>query len=150
MTAEELRQLHAPLQNNPVNAAPKINWEQSKNDIDDRIGIKNIDLNNQKKTSRLIAAAPGGPIWGTSSDAARIALAWPESKGMDITELTQFWDEEVVPFAINYKQTNNTKATPSQVAAGRFLGIDLNTADWHRDPRVRKFCQDCRTGGGMI
>jgi len=147
MTPEEIRQLHAPLQNNPVNAAPKINWEQSKNDIDDRIGIKNIDVNNQKKTSRLIAAAPGGPIWGTSSDAARIALAWPESKGMDITELTQFWDEEVVPFAINYKQTNNTKATPSQVAAGRFLGIDLNIADWHRDPRVRKFCHDCRTGG---
>ena len=148
-TAEEIRQLHAPLQNNPVNAAPKINWEQSKNDIDDRIGIKNIDVNNQKKTSRLISAAPGGPIWGTSSDAARIALAWPESKGMGITELTQFWDDEVVPFAINYKQTNNTKATPSQVAAGRFLGIDLNIADWHRDPRVRKFCQDCRTGGGI-
>jgi len=146
-TAEEIRQLHAPLQRNPVNAAPKINWEQSKNDIDDRIGIKNIDINNQKKTSRLISAAPGGPLWGTSSDAARIALAWPESKGMDITKLTQFWDDEVVPFAINYKQTNNTKATPSQVAAGRFLGIDLNIADWHRDPRVRKFCHDCRTGG---
>ncbi len=57
------------------------------------------------------------------------------------------FDEEIIPNAINYKQTNNTKATTSQVVAGMFLGVDLNVADWHRTPEVRKFCHDCRTGG---
>ena len=150
LTAEEIRQLHAEVQENPVNAAPKINWQTSYDDLDKRItgGVKAIQVQNAKKCARQIVEASGGLVpWGTDAEGAQTALAFFPKEDMDVTLATQEFREKIIPSAIEYVKTNNTKAKPAQVVAGLWLGVDLNLPDWHKQPTVRELCHAFRTGG---
>ena len=103
---------------------------------------------NAKKCARQIVEASKGAVpWGTDAEGAQTALAFSPKEGMDITQATQEFTEKIIPSAIEYVKTNNTKAKPFQVVAGLWLGVDLNVPDWHKQPTVQELCHAFRTGG---
>ena len=150
LDAEEIRQIFAEVQENPVEAPPPIDWENNKRIFVDLDLLKNIRVDDPVNNARVISECSAtAPVFGTSNNLAIHALKsnWLADGKISPLDLSKKIDEEIIPFAINYKQTTNTKATPNQITLAKLLGMNLEEDFWWRNPELQAKMHELRCGG---
>ena len=148
LDTEEIRQIFAGVQEKPVEAPPPVNWENNKRIFVDFDLLKNIRVDDPVNNARVISECSAtAPVFGTANNLATYASNWLADGKISPLDLSKKIDEEIIPFAINYKQTTNTKATPNQITLAKLLGMNLEQDFWWRDPELQAKMHELRCGG---